>query len=426
MEDQPPDAGTGDALPMQTGSIMADVTPGVVYNADWYMAYVDGQPYDFDRLWFSNDYGKTWEVRDKPVYQSRYYVSDFEGLIYRTGGDGTHKSTDYAETFVLINNKKLSAKESGLKECEFFALIGRGFYHTYDCFENYINITIDPEYVYGNMSDVFRGGLPGEVYIDSWFPNNIYKVSFSADTGYHFRVVHQRQGSAAFMSDRKARDFHIVTSQAIETQQPWGFYAIICVEHYTDYGETLANIYYHELQRHYPSVDCLGIMDLQAKVENENNVLLSWEMPETNVAGFYLYRNGTLIKELQENTYFDENLPDGDHNYYVKALYANGCESLSYNVAKITIQTVGIGEMGKESDIVVYPNPSNGELQVTSYKLRVMSIEIFDLLGKSVGTNLCVRPETETIVNISHLPSGMYFLRIQTDNGIVTKKIIKQ
>jgi hypothetical protein len=33
------------------------------------------------------------------------------------------------------------------------------------------------------------------------------------------------------------------------------------------------------------------------------------------------------------------------------------------------------------------------------------------------------KPET---LNISGLPSGIYFLRIQTENGVVTKKVIKQ
>jgi hypothetical protein len=89
MQCQSPDALTGDALPMQIGYSMADATPGVLYNADWFMAYADdNQPYIYDRLWFSNDYGKTWELRDKPEYRSRYYVSNFEGLLYRGGGGG--------------------------------------------------------------------------------------------------------------------------------------------------------------------------------------------------------------------------------------------------------------------------------------------------------------------------------------------------
>jgi hypothetical protein len=105
--------------------------------------------------------------------------------------------------------------------------------------------------------------------------------------------------------------------------------------------------------------------------------------------------------------------------------------------------TVGTGKslpMDAEMDeIVVYPNPTNGELRITNYELGITNIEIFDMLGHPVGANLrvCpphvrpphVRPETQTsdiVINISHLPTGMYFIRIETENGkIVTRKVVK-
>ncbi|MDR2569409.1 MAG: hypothetical protein LBD23_03795 [Oscillospiraceae bacterium] len=144
MRTQEPNAGIADSLPMQAYFIMADATPGIVYAVDWYMTY---EASENNRLWFSDDYGKTWELRNDPGGQKIYLAANAEGLIYRAGWDGTYKSTDYAETFVLINDKKLSFKEPDLKECDFFALSVRNLYHTYDCFENYINITIEPEYI---------------------------------------------------------------------------------------------------------------------------------------------------------------------------------------------------------------------------------------------------------------------------------------
>jgi len=46
-----------------------------------------------------------------------------------------------------------------------------------------------------------------------------------------------------------------------------------------------------------------------------------------------------------------------------------------------------------------------------------------------LNSGLNFKPETlnfETVVNISHLPSGIYFVRITTENGVVTRKIIKR
>ena len=54
-------------------------------------------------------------------------------------------------------------------------------------------------------------------------------------------------------------------------------------------------------------------------------------------------------------------------------------------------------------------------------------------MGRSVGAKH-VLPETrnhktpkpETAINISHLPTGIYLLRIQTETGTVTRKVVKK
>jgi hypothetical protein len=167
-------------------------------------------------------------------------------------------------------------------------------------------------------------------------------------------------------------------------------------------------------------------MDLQAKVEDKNNVSLQWNIPETEnpPKAYRIYRNDVLLKELLQTEYVDKELPDGNYTYFVRAIYADGCETLSYNVVKVNIQNVGIVETHCNASLRVYPNPTDGQLRITNYELQIKNIEIFDLLGKSVGTNPCVRPETT--IDISHLPAGMYFMRIQTDKGIITKKIVKK
>ena len=71
----------------------------------------------------------------------------------------------------------------------------------------------------------------------------------------------------------------------------------------------------------------------------------------------------------------------------------------------------GISEPA-QSKLVVYPNPTTGKLRITNDELRMGEIEIFDVMGRrqNVGTNLRVCPN-ETI-DISHLPAGIYFLRV--------------
>jgi hypothetical protein len=49
---------------------------------------------------------------------------------------------------------------------------------------------------------------------------------------------------------------------------------------------------------------------------------------------------------------------------------------------------------------------------------------VFDVYGRKVGAYPCGRPEAT--INISELPTGIYFLRIMTDQGYVMKKVVKQ
>ena len=56
----------------------------------------------------------------------------------------------------------------------------------------------------------------------------------------------------------------------------------------------------------------------------------------------------------------------------------------------------------------------------------IENIEIFDLMGRCVGAYQFPSFGGAGEVNISHLPTGMYFVKITTENGTIMKKIIKK
>ena len=148
-----------------------------------------------------------------------------------------------------------------------------------------------------------------------------------------------------------------------------------------------------------------------------------------------------LLAELPQTEYFDENLPDGDYTYYVKAVYSDGCESLSYNVVTMAVGSAGIVETQGIASIRIYPNPTSGELIIDCGDANkginplVKNVEIFDLMGKCVAAAVETgrapslqhpTPTSTTTLNISSFPAGMYFVKITTETGAVTRKIIKQ
>jgi hypothetical protein len=84
----------------------------------------------------------------------------------------------------------------------------------------------------------------------------------------------------------------------------------------------------------------------------------------------------------------------------------------------------------EKSEWNVYPNPTSGKLHVTSdYRdvLHITNIEVFDVIGKKQKVeSKKQKAEKETVIDLSHLPAGIYFLQITTDTGIVTRKVIKE
>jgi hypothetical protein len=84
-----------------------------------------------------------------------------------------------------------------------------------------------------------------------------------------------------------------------------------------------------------------------------------------------------------------------------------------------------VSESGKSlENISIYPNPTTGELQITNYKLQITNVEVFDIYGQNLYSSSCPPVHSSTI-NISHLPAGIYFVKITTKEGVTTKKIIK-
>ena len=76
-----------------------------------------------------------------------------------------------------------------------------------------------------------------------------------------------------------------------------------------------------------------------------------------------------------------------------------------------------------ESRINIYPNPAKDILTIDNTSTTVISsINIYDVLGWLVLTE---KGDVEQI-DVSHLNSGLLFMEIETDQGVITKKIVKE
>jgi hypothetical protein len=87
---------------------------------------------------------------------------------------------------------------------------------------------------------------------------------------------------------------------------------------------------------------------------------------------------------------------------------------------------VGITNYKFDNEIVVSPNPTTGELRIENGKWSIENVEIFDVYGrKQKAESRKQKAEIEILMDISGLANGVYFVKITTDSGIITKKIVK-
>lgn len=71
--------------------------------------------------------------------------------------------------------------------------------------------------------------------------------------------------------------------------------------------------------------------------------------------------------------------------------------------------------------ISIYPNPTTEKVTIDANpSIQINNIELYDITGK-----LVLKKENSSSVSLSELHSGIYMMRIKTDNGLVTRKIVK-
>jgi serine protease len=101
----------------------------------------------------------------------------------------------------------------------------------------------------------------------------------------------------------------------------------------------------------------------------------------------------------------------------------NSCSASSSNTVTVDLCT-SIIELNFSS-ISVYPNPANNEVTITlnTSVIDNVSIELYDAIGKLIITQKAIN--TNTVLDIHNLSTGIYTVRIITAENTISKQIIK-
>ena len=110
-------------------------------------------------------------------------------------------------------------------------------------------------------------------------------------------------------------------------------------------------------------------------------------------------------------------------DYYVTLKNSTtNCERIDRLQVTVIINATGINENSFGTNITLYPNPVEYKLTIDSKDYKVQDITILDVTGKVITT---IKTPTK-VVDVSNLTKGLYFLQLQTEEGVGVKGFIKK
>ena len=162
--------------------------------------------------------------------------------------------------------------------------------------------------------------------------------------------------------------------------------------------------------------------------QDKQQIPLQWTVSDDQAVRFYEVQrsaDGIHFSSLQtvnasqssiQKTYqyMDEFPVNGDNYYRIKEVDVNGIIAYS-NIVRSAIKIF--------NEVTIAPNPASAFITISA-KTTIKQIQLFSSKAQLL---LTVSPQSNNYkLQINNLSSGNYFLRIQTEDGIVNRKFIKQ
>lgn len=157
-------------------------------------------------------------------------------------------------------------------------------------------------------------------------------------------------------------------------------------------------------------------------------------------------QNKVLVKLMQDDNNFfcseEFNLEAGvPYNFVVTNTSANlnlstllidcgGNEAFTINIYDIRFAeqgctSTGVSDIEKEVEVTLAPNPTPGVLLVSASQ-NIQQVTVYNLLGKVVADQV-VNAADHLKINLSNQVSGVYVVRLVTENGkVIIRRVIKQ
>jgi sugar lactone lactonase YvrE len=113
---------------------------------------------------------------------------------------------------------------------------------------------------------------------------------------------------------------------------------------------------------------------------------------------------------------------DPSNNFYIGDL-------LNFRVRKVNAYSLSIPEISTSGSFEIYPNPVSSMLNIafsSDYNTANSTLEIMDVTGRTIVNSPLSIVNSQSCVDVSSLPTGMYFIKVSNAKDSQVVKFIKE
>jgi hypothetical protein len=86
---------------------------------------------------------------------------------------------------------------------------------------------------------------------------------------------------------------------------------------------------------------------------------------------------------------------------------------------------LNISEDVLNESIIIAPNPTNERLYIKSKGVKIKLVNLIDNSGRQVFTQLYPDNPSRIHLDMTNIPFGFYYVRVETDKGVVVKTMVR-
>ena len=159
----------------------------------------------------------------------------------------------------------------------------------------------------------------------------------------------------------------------------------------------------------------------------DTTVTLVWNVVE-GALSYNVYMDTVLVENVADTTYTVTGLTAETTYSFTVTAVADTLESVASEVVTVTTlaaeegEEPGTGIVENAAVFSIYPNPAVDRLVIET-ESTIESVSIYTLTGVMIYSEVDFNNNT---INVSDFASGVYFIKVRTDNGEAVQRFIKK